>query len=281
MKTLVTGGHGFIGGQLIKALKKRNHEVTSYDLIDGNDVLDKENLEKFIKDCDVVFDCSGVLGSAETINYIEKTIDVNMKGTVNILKCALAHNKKVVYMSLKNEWHNPYMIAKRGATEFCQMYHQYFGLDVSVVRGLNAYGAGQHWGSVRKVVPTFIVQAINNEPLCIYGSGKQIADFIHVEDMVEIMIRIWEKNVWGKVIDAGTGVPTTINELVATIIRLAGSSSKIDYLPMRKGEPDNAIALANPADALQLLDFYPKIRLEEGMKETVEWYKIHWNEMKY
>jgi len=275
MRALVTGGKGFIGGHLCDALRARKYRHKAYDLVDGLDVLDTAALDRDVRRSSVVFDCAGILGSAETFAHAAQTVDVNVKGTLNVLEACRAHNVPLIYLSLKNAWHNPYMITKRAATEFCQMYGDYYGLRVAVVRGLNAYGPGQHWGAVRKVVPTFIMRALRGEPLTIYGDGRQIVDLIHARDLVEIMVRCWEREAWGAVVDAGTGVPVTVLELARLIISMTGSASEIVMEPMRIGEPEHAVALADPTDAKRLLDYYPTTALREGMADTIEWYREH------
>lgn len=275
---LVTGGRGFIGAHLMDALIRRGHTAESYDKQDGGDVLSFGHLWERIAECDIVFDCAGILGSAETFGCVHEAIEVNVFGTLNALEGCKRHGKPMVYLSLKNEWHNPYMISKRAGTELCQMYAEYYGLNVSVVRGLNAYGPGQHWGKVRKVIPTFIVNALRNEPLRLFGDGRQIIDLIYVRDLCEIMLRLWERSVWGVALDGGTGVPLQVRDVAQLVIDTTGSTSAIEYEPMRIGEPDRAVALADPTDARRLLDYYPETRLCDGMAHTIAWYREHWQE---
>ena len=274
-RCLITGGKGFIGSHLVQVLRKRGHDVATYDLIDGQDVLSAEQLDTAVSGCDVLFDCAGILGSAETFADVRSALEVNIFGTLATLEACRIWGVPMVYLSLKNEWHNPYMLSKRTGTELCEMYAEYQGVSVSVVRGLNAYGPGQHWGAVRKVVPMFVMQALAGEPLRVYGDGRQIVDLIHVRDLAEIMVRLWERASWGTVIDGGTGVPLQVVTLAHLIIELANSDSVIEHVPMRIGEPEQAIALADPSAALMLLDFYPTIDLREGLIETIGWYRLH------
>lgn len=281
MRALVTGGRGFIGGHLINTLRECGHDALSYDLVDGLDILDAGKLQQSVGGADVVFDCAGILGSAETFRYIEKTIDVNIKGTIAVLRACQHAKTPLIYLSLKTAWHNPYCITKRAANEFCLAWYENYNLPVVVVRGLNVYGSRQKWGKVQKAVPTFIVRAITGQPLIVYGDGEQITDQIHVSDMCEILIRAWERGVWGEVIDAGTGIPTTVNALARVIVNAANSPSQILHVPMRPGEPERGgVQLADPTKIVQLLSYYPRISLVAGMAKTVAWYQEHWRDMR-
>lgn len=279
-RALVIGGKGFIGGAVTRLLRASGYDAATYDLVDEQNVNDIPLLEAEISGSTVVFDCAGILGSAETFDYIRETVAANVNGVLNVLEVCEKYHVPMVFMSLKNDWNNPYMITKHAATRFCLMYHEYRNLPVAVIRGLNAYGPGQHWGTVRKVVPTFCVKALNHEPLTVYGDGKQIADMIYVDDLAEVMIRAWEKQAWGQVIDGGTGVPVRIIDLAKKVIALTDSDSRIEHAPMRPGEPEHAIALADPVDMVRKLGFYPHTSLDEGLAQTVTWYRENWKDAK-
>ena len=221
---------------------------------------------------------AGILGSSETIDYIRKTININVIGALNVLDACHKYDKPLVNVGTPSHnppWLNPYLISKRCASELALMYARYLDCKVSVVRGQNVYGPGQHWGRIKKAVPTFIMAALRNEPISVFGDGSQIIDLIHVQDFCEIMVRTLELPTWGHSIDAGTGIPTTAKWLAELIIELADSESEIVYKPMRVGEPDQSTTLANPCQTVHLLDYYPRIQLEWGMKGTIEWYKQH------
>jgi len=286
-KALVLGGSGFVGSHLVELLQKKKYKVDIFDVvephafsfcgkfykggIDNYKIL--ESVVKLVKP-KVIFDCSGILGTAETFEHIGTAVDVNIKGTLNVLEVAKKYKIPMVYIGLTNEWLNPYTITKRAAEKFCLMYAREFKMKVAVLKGLNAYGPRQHWKKVRKIAPTFITLALENKPLIINGNGIQVVDMIHSTDLSEMMIRMYEKGTcWGKSIDGGTGVPMTVNEVAEKIIKLTKSKSKIVHKKMRIGEPEMAITLAKPGDTRQLLDFYPQISFEDGMKQTIDWYR--------
>lgn len=287
MKAIVIGGSGFIGGHLAELLLSKGYETTIADIkepegfkwaggfskIDVGDIYSIEIMVAEIKP-DVIFDCSGVLGTAETFGNIHAAIDVNIKGVINALDIAKKYDIPFIYCSLTNKWLNPYTITKRAATKFCLMYAKEYNMKVAVVRGLNAYGARQHWKKIRKIAPTFITRALDNVDIVLNGTGNQIVDMVHARDLSEIMIRVFEKGTcWGKAIDGGTGIPITVREVAELIVKLTGSSSKLVNQPMRMGEPEDSITLADPAPVCQLLGFRPQVDLTEGMKEAIEWYR--------
>ena len=286
-KAVVLGGSGFIGGHLAESLYKRGYNVAVLDIYEpkgfnwkGNffniDILDTKLLEKTISKYrpNVIYECSGILGTAETFAHIDKTVDVNIKGVLNTLEIARKYLIPLIYVGLTNRWLNPYTITKRAAENFCLMYAKEFNLKITVAKGLNAYGPRQHWKKVRKIAPTFITRALENKPLVINGSGNQVVDMVHTDDLSEILVRIFEKGTcWGLSIDAGTGIPMTVNEVAQNIIKYINSKSRITHNKMRRGEPKISVTLADPAPVKQLLNYYPQVSFEKGIKQTINWYK--------
>ncbi len=286
MKAIVLGGSGFIGGHLAERLQNQGYEVIIASTSEPHgfewtgrfeqlDILDFNKLEQLVVEFkpDVIFECSGVLGTAETFEHISRAVDVNIKGVLNALEIATKHDCALIYVGLTNKWFNPYTITKTAADKFCQMYYKEFGTKVVNIKGLNAYGSRQHWKKVRKIAPTFITRAIENEPILINGTGNQIVDMVHTDDLAQIMILAFEKGIWGQSIDGGTGIPMTVNEVAQKVIEMVGSKSEIVHQPMRRGEPEVSVTLANPAPVKQLLGFYPQVSFEDGMKRTIDWYR--------
>ena len=282
-KFIVTGGSGFIGGHLVEYLEENGHDVRIFDIkkpewfkpkaeVIIGDILSTDDLMSASDGCECIFDCSGVLGSAETFDYFEKTLRVNALGTLRVLEVAKQLGIPVVYMSLKNSWKNPYMISKRAGSELCQAYNLYLGTKACAVSGLNAYGPRQHWDPIRKMFPRFIMHILNDKTLEIFGDGKQIVDMIYVRDLAKIMYLAYEKEVWGEVFDAGSGRPRTVLSIANDLISMIGKGN-YKHIEMRPGEPDQAIALADPSFTVQKLDYYPETSWEEGCRKTLEWYK--------
>jgi UDP-glucose 4-epimerase len=287
-KILVTGGKGFIGSHLVDSLLKQNHNVTTFDHskkkvhyngwdkvkhIQGS-ILDEKLINLAIAKSDYTFHLAGILGTSETLENIRPVVESNIIGTLNVLDALKKHNKQGLVITIGGiNWLNPYAITKLAAEKFCLMYIKEFNVDVKIVRGLNTYGSRQKEKPVKKAVPNFIINALQNRPIEIYGDGNQIVDLVYIGDLVEVMIRAMKsKKKIHHVIDAGTGIGITVNDLANMIIQLARSSSKIEHLPMRKGEPEQSVTIGN-VDTLKEIKYSPSTPVKEGLNKTISWYK--------
>lgn len=299
---LVTGGSGFIGCHTVKRILELGHEVINFDLLPpaswAIEKKDKENLNykyisgdtknkrdvfQSVETADYVIHLAGILGTHETMFAIEETSKNNVLGTINVFE-ALKYSKKAgAYITLGNDWENPYTISKTCSARFAFMFNREFNTKISVIRGLNVYGAKQKLFPVIKAIPTFIYKAILGEDIPVYGDGEQVIDLVSAADTVETLIRsvIYNKEEqYSSIIDAGTGVETTVNESVKLILDLVGSTeenngklSKIKYLSMRRGEPIKSKTLGDVANVKNYLDFSPSTNIRDEMIETVKWYK--------
>lgn len=277
MKALVTGGSGFIGRYLVNELKAQGNEV---DVLTNQqvpntiygDVQDRDLMLKLIPNYDIVYHLAGVLGTSELITQAYEASKVNILGTVNILDGAVKHGTKVVEITKPNVWLNTYSITKYAAESFTKMYKEQLGLPTVSIKWFNVYGPGQSF-HCQKAVPFFIRWALQNKDLEIWGDGEQTADFIHVHDAVRATIEVgkWDK-LEGSTVDVGSGIETTVNELAELIIRKVGSKSQIKHFPMRPGETPNTRLMAD-LGVLNSIGFGFLHNLEDGMQETVDWYR--------
>lgn len=282
-KILVTGGSGFIGQHLIDSLLKKKCQVAVLDRtpkipptkvkIFRGDIRNRMFVKKAIKGIDLVYHLAGVLGTEElNIRSIEAT-EINVIGTLNVLEEALLNKTKVLFVSKPNIWLNTYSITKEAGEKFCLMFHKIFGLKTVIVKWFNVYGPDQKHYGVQKAVPTFIVKALKNEPLPIFGNGNQMADFIYVTDTATLTIKAAEaKKMEGQIVEIGSGKGTKVIDLARMIIKLTKSKSKLKFLPMRDGENPNAKIIANTM-MLKKLKFKPKVGLKEGLLKTIAFYK--------
>lgn len=282
MKVLITGGSGFIGCHLVERLEDKGYEVTVLDIKNTNqvknfvkgDVRDKEVVDRVMVGKDVVFHLAGLLGTHELVTDSIAATEVNVLGTLNILEAARKNNVKILFASKPNCWLNTYTITKVASEKFCFMYNKEFKVNTTILKWFNVYGPRQPLIKYQKAVPTMIIQALKQEPLLVYGSGEQTADFIYIDDSVEAAIRAANpSNCNGKVIEIGSGTETTINQLANIIIKLTGSKSKIKHVPMRRGETEYTRIKANTKNMKEMIDFTPQTSLKDGMIKTIKYYK--------
>ena len=280
MKILVTGGTGFIGSHLIHELRKKKHEVYALTIDKHSnqkniilaDITDRKAILKIIPEFDMVYHLAGLLGTSELINKAYEASRVNILGTLNILDAAVLHKTKILYVTKPNCWLNTYSITKFAGESFAKMYYEQLGVPTVSVRWFNVYGPNQSF-HCQKAVPFFIRWALQNKPIDIWGDGEQTVDLIHAVDAVKATIMVGNcKDLEGSTIDIGSGRETTVNDLAKMILKKINSSSRIQHLTMRPGESPNTRLKAD-IKIISSLGFRPAIKLEDGISDTVDWYK--------
>jgi UDP-glucose 4-epimerase len=286
MNILVTGGSGFIGRYVVNNLMHQGHEVTIYDVsspkfecdfyIEGS-MIQTARLEDAVKKSDAVMHLAGKLGTSETLDHPIMPTKINVMGSLTLFQFCKQYKKRCCYIGVGNHFmFNTYAISKTCAEKFALMYNAEHNTKIAVVRGLNAYGPYQKHKPVRKVIPNFVLPALRDEPITIYGSGEQVMDFIYVNDLAEILCRalLMEHSAYDFVIEAGSGQKTSINFIAEKVIELAGSKSKIEHVNMRPGEIPDSVVVADIKTLKPLkfgaADFTP---LEDGLKKTIEFYR--------
>ncbi len=302
---LVTGGAGFIGSHLCESLIKRGDEVLCLDnFFTGQ----KRNIYKLMKNKrfevvrhDIV---KSILIEIDEIYHLAcpaspvhyqhnpiKTIKTNVLGTMNMLGMAKRVKAKILFSSTSEVYGDPsehpqketywgnvnpigirscYDEGKRCAETLCFDYHRQNGVDVRVIRIFNTYGPNMLVNDGR-VVSNFIVQALKNENITVYGDGSQTRSFQYVSDLVEGMVKMMDAEYIGP-INIGNPEELTIKELAELILGLIPSSkSKIVYKELPKDDPKKRkpdISLARSK-----LKWEPKVCIEEGLKKTIKYFK--------
>lgn len=305
MKTAITGGSGFVGSAIYKECLKRNHEVVlldrsepSYKLPEGVswihcDVSDEGLVKKAMDEVqpDQLYMLAGLLGTTELIFKPAQSVKVNIGGVANFMQI-LAEGGELpptFLVSKPSAWPNMYTTTKDASKEILQFYMSHKDMPNAPTKGLegvihkwfNAYGPGQHTYPIRKAVPYFILKALGDEPLRIHGDGIQTADYVHIEDIANIAVTAMNDYplTGSREIDVGTGVPIDVNYLAETIVNLSGSNSKIVHDNMRSGELPGTELVANTVNVNRIMgNNKPGFRylfrdFEEGMNETIEYYK--------
>jgi len=309
---IVTGGAGFIGSHLIKNLIKRGYFVYCIDnLLTGtrqnikdlftnpffrffeSDLI-KDSLN-FIKDkkVDSIFHLASPASPPLYRRFSIETLLVNSIGTYRMLEIAVKNNSRFLLASTSEVYGDPkehpqketyyghvnpvglracYDESKRFAEAITMEYHRKFKIDVRIVRIFNTYGPNMKVDDGR-VISNFVTQAIKGKPLTIYGAGTQTRSFCFVSDMVDgIIAAIESKSAANKIINLGNPSELTIRELAGLVLELTKSSSKIVKLDKRLSD-DPEKRKPDISEAGRLLNFEPKVNLEEGLKKTIAYFK--------
>ena len=298
MKSLVTGGAGFIGSNLVDGLLGLGHEVIvidneysdAHDHFYWNDhtenykydIRDYEKTRPLYDGVDYVFHIAAEARIQPAILNPVEAVSINSVGTCTVLQCAReAGVKKLMYSSTSagygmnsqpnvetqpDDCLNTYSISKVNGEKLCKMYTDLFDLDTVIFRYFNAYGERQPIrGQYAPVLGIFLRQLAAGESLTIVGDGEQRRDFTYVKDIVNanIMAAISnaDKEAYGQVYNVGSGVNHSVNEVAAMI------SDDIKYIPPRLGEA--RISLANVDKIYNTFAWRPQQNLEEWVKKQI------------
>lgn len=306
-KILVTGGAGFIGSHLCERLLNDGNEVICLDnYFTGSKsnvihLLDNPYFELVRHDVTMPFfievdEIYNLACPASPIHYQYnpiKTIKTSVMGAVNMLGLAKRIKAKILQASTSEVYGDPnvhpqtedywghvnpigsrscYDEGKRCAESLFVNYNKQNDVRIKIVRIFNTYGPNMHPNDGR-VISNFIVQALQNKPISIYGDGMQTRSFQYVDDLVEGLIRMMETDdeITGPV-NIGNPGEFTIKELAQKIIKMTGSKSKIEYFPLPEDDPIQRQPDISYAKKL-LNDWNPDIQLDEGLSKTIDYFK--------
>jgi UDP-glucose 4-epimerase len=270
MKILVTGGAGFVGTNLIKRLLKDGHEVQSLDNystgLKSNEVDgcrywsgDIQNVWTMDNDFDVVFHMAAIARIQPSFENPEDYIETNFNGTYEVVKFCNNHNIPLIYAGSSSKhsgrFKNPYTFSKDLGEDIITLYSEHFELSASIARFYNVYGPHQLTeGGYTTLIGRWIHNIQNNIDCVIYGDGSKRRDFTHINDIVDALILIMEKEAWGYEFELGRGKNYSINE-VADMFGI-----KPKYEDDKPGEAQTT--LSEDIVAREVLGWNPVIDLE-------------------
>lgn len=294
-KVLVTGGAGFIGSHLTDGLIEAGHEVLVIDDLSTSkrenlnpraiffqeDLRNFDRIRSLFEGVDFVFHQAALARIPLSIEKPKETNEVNVGGTLNVLLASKeAGVKRVIYASSSSVYGhqeklpmkedmalrplNPYALQKYVGELYCRIFSEIYGLPTVCLRYFNVYGQrAPQEGAYALVIGVFLRQKKNNQPLTITGDGEQSRDFTHVSDAVRanLLAMESEKAGRGEVINIGGGKNHTINEVAEMV------GGETIHIPPRPGEMRHT--LADISLAKELLDWEPKVKLAEGIKELM------------
>ncbi len=312
MRVLITGAAGFLGSHLCERLINEGHEVVGMDnFITGRPEnlahLSGQKAFSFIRhdvsnfifvpgevDAVMHFASPASPNPNSPFGYVNlpiQTMKAGALGTHNSLGVARAHNARLLLASTSEIYGDPlehpqtesywghvdpigtrsvYDEAKRFAEALTMAYHRFHGIDTRIVRIFNTYGPRMRLDDGR-VVPNFLKQALCGEPLTIYGDGSQTRSFCYVDDLVEGIFRLLMSDEHEPV-NIGNPVETSILDFAKTINNLTGNQAGIVFKAAQRGEGDPQRRQPDISRAKHVLDWEPKIPLEEGLRRTIPYF---------
>ncbi|SFE08345.1 UDP-glucuronate decarboxylase [Bacillus sp. OV194] len=311
-KIIITGVAGFLGYQLAETLLSEGCCIIGIDNLSTGRVQNIVKLNanpnftfikldvcsdnlfplKEITDIDQIYHLASPASPKYYQQYPFETIEINTIGTKNMLELTKTHNAKMVYLSTSEVYGDPeihpqtedyrgnvntwgpracYDEGKRLGEVFCYLYHSLFGVKIKVARIFNTYSAGLRNDDGR-VISNFVNQAIKGEEITVYGDGSQSRSFCYVDDTIRAIMLMMKKDAAnGEIINIGNPNEITVLNLAKLIKELTNSSSDIVFLPLPKDDPKQR--RPNIDKAKKILDWEPKVSLEEGLGRTINVYK--------
>ena len=307
-KVLVTGGAGFIGSHLTEELLSRGAEVVVYDTFDSfyegkqknlaeasrskkfrlinGDILDADTLDSAMRDVDIVFHEAGQAGVGFSVSNPDKSNQVNVNGTLNVLTLARKNGvKRVINVSSSSvfgeprylpmdESHpanptSPYGVSKLAAEHYARVFSRVYGIYTISLRYFSVYGPR---GRPDQVIHRFAASLLRGEPPVIDGNGSHSRDFTYVSDIVSGTIAAAESDdLSGEVFNLGFGSRTSISELAKKMLRLTGQESRISPRYVSESKSDFPHTQADNGKAKRLLGWNPTVGLDEGLRLFVAW----------
>ena len=304
---LVTGGAGFIGSHIVEELVRRGEKVRVLDnfstgkrenltpfleqieLIEG-DIRSYHIVREAVQGVDYILHQGALPSVPRSINDPITTNEVNVGGTLNILDAARdAGVKRVVYASSSSVYGanrelpkredmmpqpiSPYAVAKLTGEKYCHVFSRTYGLETVALRYFNVFGQRQDPQSAYSAfIPKFIVGMLEEKRLIIDGDGTQSRDFTFVKNVVAAnLLAVEAEGVSGEVFNAACGEAMSLNEVVDHIRQALGCEGDIAYGPPRSG--DVPMSLADISQARVRLGYEPKVPVQEGLEEVVEWFR--------
>jgi UDP-glucuronate decarboxylase len=305
MRILVTGGAGFIGSHLCERLLTEGHDVLCLDnfftgrreniipLLDNQrfELIRHDVIEPILLEVDQIYNLAC---PASPIHYQYnpvKTVKTSVMGMINMLGLAKRVRARILQASTSEVYGDPlvhpqpeeywgnvnpiglrscYDEGKRIAETLMMDYHRQNNVDTRIARIFNTYGPRMLENDGR-VVSNFVVQALRGEPLTLYGAGDQTRSFCYVDDLVDGLIRLMNREDLHEPVNLGNPGEFTIKQLAEEVVRIVGSNLEVNYLPLPQDDPRQR--KPDITRARELLGWHPTVPLSEGLERTVAYFR--------
>lgn len=302
MKVLVTGGAGFIGSHVTRLLLDQGHKVTVIDNLSNGirnsvdpratfnqiDLLENSGLERILPEHDVVIHMASLIEVGESVKKPIEFAENNIVGTVKLLEAMKNSSvKKLIFSSSAcvygipkklpivegdelGEQENPYGLTKVSMEQFCKLYHNLYGFDVTILRYFNPYGPGELHDPETHAIPNFIKAVLNKKAIPLYWNGSQIRDFIYIDDLAKA--HILPLNQSGlHIYNVGTQIGMRISDVIKKILEIVGYEVSVEDKGERKGDIPSLVASAEKIK--KELGWNPQIGLDEGLRKTIQFFR--------
>ena len=305
MKTIVTGGAGFLGSHLCDLLLLKGHDVICVDNLITGSARNIEHIESdrftylkhdvtkplyFGDRIDYIFHLASPASPIDYLDLPIQTLKVGALGTYNMLGLAKEHGARFLLASTSEVYGDPlvnpqpetywgnvnpigprgvYDEAKRYAEAITMAYHRYHGTDTRIARIFNTYGPRMRAGDGR-VVPNFINQALRGEDLTVYGDGSQTRSFCYVSDLVDGLFRLMMSD-FSDPVNIGNQGEMTVLEFAGAVVEIIGSDSRITFEDLPVDDPK--VRRPDISRAREVLGWEPVVGLEEGLRETIRYFE--------
>ena len=305
MKIIVTGGSGFLGSHMIPALEAEGHTILNIDIREPKyvfvetviaDILDTDKMKEVIRDADAVLHLAGLIEAGESVKDPQKFIDVNISGTVSVLEAMRENGINIILFSSSAAVYgepqnipiqeddptmpiNPYGMTKLAMEGLISSYVKAHGMTGVALRYFNLYGPKEHHEPESHAMPRFIKQIYDGKEVTVYGSGEHQRDYIHVKDIADAHLKALHYAVKHQgeyhYFNLSTEKPSTVLEIAQAVEQAMGKEAKVSHLPERPGDP--LVLYASAQKAKEVLGWEAQVSLDEGIKETVEYFVEYWN----
>ena len=309
-KILITGATGFVGSHLAELCVKEGFEVVAFDRYNPNynlgwlekskykddinfvfgDIRDYDSVLKTMKGCEIVFHLAALIGIPYSYLSPQAYLKTNVEGTYNILESSkhldieqtIITSTSEVYGTAKyipiDEKHpisaqSPYSASKISADQLAISYYNSFQLPIKIIRPFNVYGPRQ---SSRAVIPSIIIQALNNKKEIKLGNVEPSRDFTYVTDTCNAFLDILKiKNFFGNTLNVGSNNEYTINDIAKKILEKLNSKANIKKEPQRTRSPNSEVVrlVCDNSKILTNTQWRPKVKIEKGLNMTINWFR--------
>jgi nucleoside-diphosphate-sugar epimerase len=308
MRIIVTGGSGFLGRHLLRALKAAGHQVVKNIDIHPSpenpdfqtviaDVRDADRMKQEIRDADVVFHLASLIEAGESVKFPQKFVDFNISGTVSVLEAMKENHVPIFSFSssaaiygeplrtpIKEDDRtmpiNPYGMTKLAMEALVSSYVATAGMTGIALRYFNLYGPEEHHEPETHAIPRFIKQIYNGEEVTVWGKGEHLRDFIYISDIVDAHLTALdlaqrEPNKY-HYLNISTNKPCSVAEVISTLEEIMGKKANIKQFPYRPGDP--LVLTADATKAKEVMNWEAKMDLRQGLQKTVEYWMQQWQQ---